>query len=465
MTDPDQIEPITVRFPTLGWHQEVQRNWGKIPLIFMNGGIWTAKTSYATMKAVELMEDHPGWLIWWVAGLEWQIDAMWTLFTSLASQLGIRCMSSPHRRAYHPNGARFVGVTAKNLELIAAHHPDFVFGDEWSKWRPQAWHLTRARMIRGGRGFFFTTPRDTPHYVNVLAKCRNHQDKRRVWDKTWLNADERWMLIECSTQEAGIASEAEIEALRKDLPVDLFRQEVMGQIVQGAGSVFQGVRQCATGAPEEPQENTRYVLTYDPAKLSDFGVISVWQGFRQVYAKRWHRTEYRWQAQQVVETAVKYNRATIAMDTTAQQEAIKEMVEEEIHKARAEMEDPEDRTSGLSLLPVVFDELSKAAMVNEAILRFERGEIELIDVKHGDPYDSFVAEHEAYERIKSRGGLKFSYSAPQGLHDDCVSNTLLRMSGARGPRIRWLGAEEKRDPSEDSESSAPDRKKQRIRFI
>ncbi len=415
-----------IRFKLLPWQADARKLRETYQNLIVNAGVMTGKTTWGAFELLEDMWKNPGKPFWWVASMDWQIRRFWEVFRPMAERTGAWCRDAPHCFAQLPNGSTVYGVTAKSIESLSAFHPWGIYGDEIAKMTGVAWAFLRIRMLKAKRVLLMSTPR--PNFWRELMD----------WGRRRKN--KKWALIEVTTLEAGIVEAEEVEEARQDLPSEVFLQELEARIVGGAGTVFQGVRKCMGAEPEEPQEKASYVVTYDPAKLHDYGVVAAWSGFRLVYAKRWQRTEYRWQAERVVEVAEQYNHAPITMDVTGVGEPIREMIEEEAKKV-----------GSLSVIGITFDEIIKTTLVNEAIMKFERGEIELIDTKFGEPYDSFIAEHEAYERTKTRSGLKYSYAAPSGMFDDCVSNTLLRMSGARGPRIRWLGAKEKRDPSRDDE--------------
>lgn len=72
----------------------------------------------------------------------------------------------------------------------------------------------------------------------------------------------------------------------------------------------------------------------------------------------------------------------------------------------------------------------KTNLVEGLSLAFEQGQIEILD----DPV--LIGELQAYESERLPSGL-VRYSAPDGLHDDCVSALMLAYAaGAAGTRKR-----------------------------
>jgi hypothetical protein len=425
---------ITIEYNLLPWQAKARALRAKFPNVVLNCGVLSGKTDFGAVSCLEEMSGlGPREMGWWVASEDFQIKRFWAEFRPRAQRWGWRCRDAPHCYAKTTKGAELHGVTAKNLNALSAYHPKVLFGDEIAKVGDTAWNLIYIRMAKARRVLLMSTPRP------------NHWAKLVRWGKERL--DKRWAQITVTTEEAGIVDKATIGQYRRTLPEDLFRQEFLAELVADAGSVFRKVYDCAIGEPEEPKPGKHYEVMYDPAKHRDFAVVSVWDGMRQVRAERWQKIDYAYQTQRVVEIAAEYNRAPIIYDRTGPGEAVGEMLEQKADRI------------GVDVIGIVFDNASKTALVNAACLAFERGEITLIDREQGEPYDIFVDELVAFERTRSRTGLTYSYAAPPGGHDDCVTNVLLRMAGRKEPRVRTLGPdgdEEDGDAQSDEDGEEPD---------
>lgn len=404
--------------------------------VVMNGGILTAKTSFAAAVVLEVMNRNPGAIIWWIAGLEFQLDAFWEEFAPKAREVGIICKLAPYKRAVHPNGCRLMAVTAGNEDRISSFHPKFIFGDEVAKWKPNTYNLVRLRLIKGATAFFFSTPRNAKHWVGILSRTRIRKDPKRTWEKVWRSASGRWALIECSTQEAGIANEEEIQELIAELPQALVNQELGGMIVEGGAGVFINVHALAVGrilkpkAPEKGKPLEQYRIGFDHAKTTDFGVLAVRKIRTNQVVKmmRFQNNEYHFQAEQAAELSERYNRAEIVYDATA---AGGQMMGEMLDRHKYRDGKP------VYTLPVVWDNVTKATMVEKMALRFEERRLILVDPKCGEPYETAVNELLIYERGRFTSKLKYTYGAPPGQHDDCPTAIILAFEGDEfEPRVR-----------------------------
>ena len=85
-----------------------------------------------------------------------------------------------------------------------------------------------------------------------------------------------------------------------------------------------------------------------------------------------------------------------------------------------------------SVIGVQFTNASKGNMVEALGLAFERGDIRIL------PDPVLVGELQAYEMERLPSGMT-RYSAPDGMHDDCVMSLALAWQALAdtGPLIYW----------------------------
>ncbi len=368
-----------------------------------NCGIGTGKTAFGAACMLEDFYNLESGFAWWVCPENFQIERFQGDFEPRARRLGWTVRAHPYLKITNHHGAVLYGITAKNLNKIAAYHPKIIYVDECAKLPKTAWDLIRIRMVHASIVVLMSTPRPN-HWKKVV------QDGRR-------QRDGKWCAVEVTTAEAGLVEASVIAEMKRDLPDDLFQQEFNARFVKGAGAVFRKVDQAAKGGePEDPIEGEEYLVTQDVAKHDDAGTIEVWKGWQLVRAILMQGAEYRAQAERGAEVAEEYNHAKWIYDQTGVGESFGEMAEEE------------GRERGLDPEGLVFTAKNKPVLVNAAIKGFEDGRFELIDPKHGEPYDTFVEQLIAFQRKRSGNGLHYEYSAPEGEHDDLVTGILLRVS-------------------------------------
>jgi len=82
---------------------------------------------------------------------------------------------------------------------------------------------------------------------------------------------------------------------------------------------------------------------------------------------------------------------------------------------------------GLPVMGFQTTQRSKILAIEDLMLAFERGEIKIL------PERVLINELQAFEMTRLPSGT-IRYSAPQGLHDDCVISLALAWHGLRGDR-------------------------------
>ena len=90
---------------------------------------------------------------------------------------------------------------------------------------------------------------------------------------------------------------------------------------------------------------------------------------------------------------------------------------------------------GLPVAPFVTTNATKAAAIEALALAFERGDIRIVN----DP--QLIAELQAFELSRTPTGM-VRYSAPEGMHDDCVMSAAMGYSAIAdsGPLLLWGNA-------------------------
>ena len=452
ITDQEESEaqrPL-IEYNLRPWMKEARKKLARRPHLVIEGGVYTGKTSWGAATCLEEMYQYPGETTWWPAPEDWHIKRFWEEFRPAADHIGATTLQTPHCFARTPAGSTLHGVTMKNLRAIAAYHPKRLWVDEVAKMTNEAWHLLRVRMLKARR-IVLMSNRGGPLWEML-----------RKWGINKRHG--KWDFIQVRTCDAGLVSPEEEAMAKADLPLWLYLRDFMCEDVEGEAKIFQGIDACAKGRPEAPIKGERYTVTYDPADTGDYGFATAWLGLRVVFCERWQQTGYRWQAQSVVGLAERYNMADIIYDQRGVGVPVGEMIDEEIDKLRRKLMSDNKPVAVPFATGVQWDNTLKGHLVNEATKLIERGQIELVDRAQGGVYAVFVDEHKAFERRRSSSGLVYTYQAPSGQYDDSVSTTLLRMHGTKQPRIRWLGVEEKRDSTDDSEQP-PSVRKTRIRHL
>lgn len=266
---------------------------------------------------------------------------------------------------------------------------DILVVDEASRVSEVSWtnSLRPSLSDKLGVGMFISTPNGQNWFYNLYLKGQTD------------NADYQSWKFESRDNPHFPASEW-IEA-QKDLPQDVFSQEYKADFLEESASVFRGIDKIKYTLQNElkVQKGYRYSIGVDLAKVTDFTVISVFDEYtnRQVEMDRFNEISWNIQKQRIFAMAQKYNNATVTIDATG----LGDPIVEDLIKHKMNVD------------PFKFTNSSKKELIEKLIISIEQGLIQILDNKEQ------IAELRAftYEITPSRN---IRYTAPTGLHDDCV---------------------------------------------
>ncbi len=324
-----------------------------------------------------------------------------------------------------PNPARSRKYAAVCIDE-AAHAPDLK--DQWeSAIRPT---LTDLR----GEAWFLSSPKGMNFFHTIWQ--RGQDPEREDW-KSWQ------MPTACNPY---IPAD-EIAAAKLDLPELAFRQEYLAQFVSWEGAVFRALDRAVWNPPEELRRAGRVEpwMTYAPTfaigcdwgRTNDYTVFTVACDipFRPVTAATDEfdksNAADRWNHISIVEVD-RFRGVEFAIQR-ARLHAIWQrfgcpVVVAESNSIGAPVIEALMR-EGMRVIPFHTSNSSKARIVDDLALSFERGRIRIPD----DPI--LIGELQAFEATSLPSGL-MRYAAPEGGHDD----TVISLALARHALAKYAGA-------------------------
>ena len=276
-----------------------------------------------------------------------------------------------------------------SLECRSAEKPvgilgeryDLVVVDEASKIPRKTWeiYIYPTTQIKGGKILYISTPWGENWFHEIWIRTKGFQfrsiDNPYFKKKDW-------------------------EEARKVLPEAVFQQEHEASFLPDAAAVFRGIDKIVKDdALRDVITGHRYVMGVDLGKHNDFTVLTVIDKWNNnvVYFDRFKKIEYPFQKKRIIATAKRYNNARIVVDSTGVGEPIKDDLER----------------SGLFIDDYHFSGKSKKELVEKLSIFIENQYIHIPNIA------VLIDELKVfgYEITEKRN---ITYSAPQGLHDDCV---------------------------------------------
>ena len=305
-----------------------------------------------------------------------------------------------------PFGSKLVCKSGENPQSLLGESLDLLIMDEASRLKKEVWesYLRPSLSDREGSMVAISTPvsRENAFYQLFL----------RGKDNT--NKD--WISYQFSSMSNPYLSEADLAEAKATLPDQVWRREYEAVFLDSAYSVFRNVRDCISpNLPREPIADHKHIIGIDLAKINDFSVVSVVDSDtnEMIYFDRFSKISYTLQKERIVNIFNKFPRAKIICDSGATGGSFIDELRLIVGQQNVEP---------FSFVGTISKDIakkgSKERLVEHMSQFIESGEIRI------PANEILIDELESYGvEISERGNSR--YSAPQGLHDDCVMSLAL----------------------------------------
>lgn len=188
----------------------------------------------------------------------------------------------------------------------------------------------------------------------------------------------------------------EIKLIKSQIPERVFRQEYLGEFLDGSGSVFNNFRNCIN---ESPKLDGNYYAAIDWGK-GDYTVLTIINEAKEVVLiYRVNAIEYTQQIKHIIPILNKWKPKVTISEENNIGTVINELLKKEY--------------TG-HIRTITLDNQFKKNMIEELIVAFEQ---QLIGIPNDD---ALLRELQAFSCVYNPQTQNVKYSAPNGLHDDMV---------------------------------------------
>lgn len=218
------------------------------------------------------------------------------------------------------------------------------------------------------------------------------------------NGDD-WMRWHMSSYSNPHIPKSELDDLRKVMNERAFAQEILAQFIEDGAGVFRNIHKSATVTRlEQGETGHQYAIGADWGRTDDATVFCVIDANTRacVYMDRMTDTDFAMQRMRLKALAERFNNALCLVETNS----IGQPQLEELQRM------------GVAVNGFTTTNASKAQVIDALALAFEQGSISIIND------ETLINELVAYASERLPSGL-VRYSAPEGLHDDCVISLAL----------------------------------------
>lgn len=373
------------------------------------------KTYGSTIALVQRAWNNADTLNWWVAPTFSQ--------SKMAHSLVKRLLPLERYHEYkadlklvllRPNGSEHSVIEFKsgdNPDSLRGFGVNFFVIDEGARIPYESFIsvMTTVTQTRG-KGFIISTPYGRGWFHEVYERGRKYTDQGiPIWDANNPDPHPEWYSIRMPTWSNPHVSLESVEDMRRNLPEDVFHQEVGAQFLLDSAGVFKNIKGCIRGDFQPYIPGQRYVLGVDLARKKDYSVLTM-MNMDQRHVVAFERfTQISWEAQyaRITQLARAY-KASVFMDSTGLGDPVVEAVQ----------------SAGVRVTPYqISGTKAKQQLIDKLRLNIENQRISFPSIP------ILIKELEAYEyQISENGVIKFT--APSGQHDDTVVSLALANWGA-----------------------------------
>jgi phage FluMu gp28-like protein len=328
-----------------------------------------------------------GGIAWWVAPSYKTSEAGWRPLVQLCARLPQTKILKEDKIITFPKGGLVSVRSSEVYKNLRGEGLDLVVMDECAFQRPEVWSevLRPALSDKKGSALFISTPNRCNWFYDLYNQAGKLPDTWRSW--------------QFPTSSNPFIDPSEIELARQSLPDEVFRQEYLAEFIQEYGSVFRNIEAVSVLDPASPQVDHRYIAAVDVATSSDFTVICVMdiESKEQVYLSRFNRVDYPELEARIAQIYNDWHLNLIVVEVNG---IGKPVIDHLLEK-------------GLNVAPFLTTHAVKSHIVLGLKSALEHSKVKLLN------HEIQKKELLAFEEKGSVNG-SFSYSAPSGLHDDCV---------------------------------------------
>lgn len=286
------------------------------------------------------------------------------------------------------------GKTADNPVSLLGEGLDFLILDEAAQVKADTWNrFLSARLVdKKGWALLISSPTNKNWFFDAYRKGQKREHGFESWNSpTWANP---------------VIDPAEIESIKARTREDVFRREYGAEFIEGIGQVFRNVQECATEEFQDHDHGHTYVAGLDLARVEDFTVLTILDNeCRVVFLDRFTRLDWSIQVGRIQTALERYGNPPVLVDSTGAGEPIYESL----------------LSAGVPAQPYTFTHSSKAKLIDNLALRFERRDVKL---PRTEIAPELIDELELFQySITDSGNVKSG--APSGYHDDCVISLAL----------------------------------------
>ena len=366
------------------------------------------KTEVALLKIFRSALDEPG-LYWWI-GLSWRSAAVkraWRLMMMYANRIWRAALLSRHvdekrfiskaqKIVTLPNGSQIWMRTAENPESMVGEGLRGAVMDEFPFMKEEVWERRLRQTLYDHQGWVMMI--GVPNGEGWHAKRWRLAAEEPGWKQFHFTSYDNPTI-------PGLKETLDKE--RETMSELQWRQEIMAEIVDGAHTVFRGLKNCIDKTlilPGDRKDGHYYIFGVDFAKVADFSVVAVWdmEEHALVHYDRFNIIDYPAQVRRIARMYEIWQPIGVVCDNIGVGAPLISQL----------------REVGLPVIEFHTSSQAKNDAVDKLALDIEYKRVRLPDDK------ILIDEFQSFSMERTESGI-IKYSAPDGYHDDIVMASVM----------------------------------------
>jgi phage FluMu gp28-like protein len=319
--------------------------------------------------------------------------------TQINKQLGTRFIEkNAHKNIFNFASGGFIQIkSGDDPDSLRGETLDYLILDEAAYHSPEIWKVLRyTLMVNNGEALFLSTPCGQNWFYELYMRGK---------DKTKAN----WASWQLPSTVSQFISKEEIEDAKTDALCD-YEVEIMAEFKSSGYQIFHSVKKCINNEHKpKPEKDHDYIFGIDFGRDKDFTVISILDISKDfpelVHIERFNKMNWTKQREQIVSLAESFKPIKIIAESNSfgsvNIEELQKEIDCEIHSFNTSNK-------------------SKKEIIEFLANAFDRGSISIFNDKQL-----------IHELALFQGYFKndiYYYSAPSGVHDDCVMSLAIAYS-------------------------------------
>ena len=306
------------------------------------------------------------------------------------------------------NGSKIIYRSTEKPDTLRGYTNHYLIIDEAAFVRDNVWSeiLKPTILVKGRKCLFLSTPKNKGNYLYKLDVLGKDPDQPE------------YVSIQGSSYDNPYIDPKDLDDAKKTMPEDIFKAEVMGEWVDGGGSVFKNIDNYCILPEWRPKQNgLKYYAGIDVGRQLDYSVLTILDdGGNVVFIYRDNNKPWDTIINNMVKYLQQYN-ATAMMEVNGIGDPLYDQIEKKYK----------------NIHPFITTNQSKQQIIEDLIYELNTDNLKL---PTEDLFRPLYNELNTFSYSYSPTSRKVVYKAIDGAHDDTIMSLAIGLHSLREKKTK-----------------------------